>query len=157
MSWKDSAQWTAENKARIQLARKRDWLEAGACRGLDPEIFFPERGEDERPAKKICRACTVRTECLTYALDSAEKFGIWGGTSERQRRRLRAERLRANPRILKQPKPADGPMNHPPIPTPHESRTEDAPSEEAQRNLQNARQTSQNDRASDVRREVTQR
>jgi WhiB family transcriptional regulator, redox-sensing transcriptional regulator len=92
MSWKDSAHWRAENEARLRLLRDRVWLESGSCRGLDPDVFFPERGQDERPAKRVCRTCPVRQWCLTYALDAGEKFGVWGGTSERQRRLMRAAR-----------------------------------------------------------------
>jgi WhiB family transcriptional regulator, redox-sensing transcriptional regulator len=95
MSWKDSGHWLAENAARIRVLRNSEWLQAGACRGLDPATFFPERGEDERRGKAICQTCSVRTECLTYALDAGEKFGIWGGTSERQRRTMRARRRSA--------------------------------------------------------------
>lgn len=68
------------------------WREHGACRGVDPNIFFPERGESCVEAKAICAGCPVRGECLDYALDLGEKFGIWGGTSERERRRMRPTR-----------------------------------------------------------------
>ena len=139
MSWKDSAHWKAENEARIQVARKRDWLEAAACRGLDPAIFFPERGEDEKPAKAICRTCKVRTECLIYALDSGEKFGVWGGTSERERRRLRAERRteRSGSRTpLERDHQAPHPMNEGTEHAPYQAnenddRTDDVRSEDA--------------------------
>jgi WhiB family redox-sensing transcriptional regulator len=69
-----------------------DWQARGACRGCNPEIFFPERGESTREAKAICRGCGVREECLEYALAAVEKFGIWGGLSERERRRIRRQR-----------------------------------------------------------------
>jgi WhiB family transcriptional regulator, redox-sensing transcriptional regulator len=59
---------------------------------VSKHIFFPERGEDERPAKRICGTCPVKGFCLEYALAAGEKHGIWGGTSERQRRNLRRER-----------------------------------------------------------------
>ncbi|MBV8980855.1 MAG: WhiB family transcriptional regulator [Acidimicrobiia bacterium] len=51
--------------------------------------FFPVRGEEARPAKAICARCLVKDQCLAYALDNGDKFGIWGGLSERERRRLR--------------------------------------------------------------------
>ncbi len=62
------------------------------CMGVDPDLFFPERGASTREAKEVCRGCVVREECLEYALDNGEKFGIWGGMSERERRRLRRVR-----------------------------------------------------------------
>lgn len=69
-----------------------EWMSRGACQGLDPTLFFPERGEDVAQAKAVCRACDVRSECLQYALDAGERFGCWGGTSERERRRIRSGR-----------------------------------------------------------------
>ncbi len=64
----------------------------GACAGVDPELFFPGQGEDASAAKAVCQTCPIRTECLDYALDNAEKHGIWGGMSERERRRIRRQR-----------------------------------------------------------------
>jgi WhiB family transcriptional regulator, redox-sensing transcriptional regulator len=68
------------------------WQEYANCLGVDPDLFFPERGASTREAKEVCRGCVVRNECLEYALRHAEKFGIWGGMSERERRRLRRQR-----------------------------------------------------------------
>ncbi|MBA2336901.1 MAG: WhiB family transcriptional regulator [Acidimicrobiia bacterium] len=68
------------------------WQDLANCRGADPDLFFPERGASTRTAKSICRQCSVRTECLEFAITSSEKFGIWGGLSERERRRIRRER-----------------------------------------------------------------
>ena len=68
------------------------WQDLANCRGADPDLFFPERGASTRTAKSICRECTVREECLEFAIVSSEKFGIWGGLSERERRRIRRER-----------------------------------------------------------------
>lgn len=70
----------------------RSWAALGSCLGLDPDLFFPERGASTRDAKAICHGCVVRTECLEYSLLNGEKFGIWGGLSERERRRIRHER-----------------------------------------------------------------
>jgi hypothetical protein len=70
------------------------WRSLGACRGADPAIFFPERGDSTIEAKQVCAGCPVRGECLDFALDLNEKFGIWGGKSERERRRMRAPRRR---------------------------------------------------------------
>jgi WhiB family transcriptional regulator, redox-sensing transcriptional regulator len=70
----------------------RGWLARAKCMGVDPDLFFPERGASTREAKEVCRGCVVRDDCLEYALDNGEKFGIWGGMSERERRRLRRAR-----------------------------------------------------------------
>ena len=64
------------------------WQERALCAETDPEAFFPEKGGSTREAKRICAQCEVRVECLEYALESDERFGIWGGLSERERRRL---------------------------------------------------------------------
>jgi WhiB family redox-sensing transcriptional regulator len=64
------------------------WMLHGACRD-DPDLFYPDRGGDIRKAKRICRGCPVRQPCLDYALERGERFGVWGGLSERERRRLR--------------------------------------------------------------------
>jgi WhiB family redox-sensing transcriptional regulator len=74
---------------------ERRWQERANCLGVDPDLFFPERGASTREAKAVCGSCEVRPECLEYALDHAEKFGIWGGLSERERRRLRRQRALA--------------------------------------------------------------
>jgi WhiB family redox-sensing transcriptional regulator len=71
---------------------ERGWQERANCLGVDPDLFFPERGASTREAKAVCRGCEVRVECLEYALQHGEKFGIWGGLSERERRRVRRQR-----------------------------------------------------------------
>ena len=65
------------------------WQTDSLCAQTDPEAFFPEKGGSTRDAKKICTSCEVKTECLEYALQNDERFGIWGGLSERERRKLR--------------------------------------------------------------------
>jgi WhiB family redox-sensing transcriptional regulator len=70
-------------------AEEHDWQERALCAQTDPEAFFPEKGGSTREAKRICAGCEVRAECLDYALAHDERFGIWGGLSERERRRLR--------------------------------------------------------------------
>jgi WhiB family redox-sensing transcriptional regulator len=65
------------------------WQDRALCAQTDPEAFFPEKGGSTREAKKICLGCEVRSECLEYALAHDERFGIWGGLSERERRRLK--------------------------------------------------------------------
>ena len=65
------------------------WQERALCAQTDPESFFPEKGGSTREAKRVCTQCEVRSECLEYALAHDERFGIWGGLSERERRRLK--------------------------------------------------------------------
>ncbi|MGO2658746.1 WhiB family transcriptional regulator [Mycetocola reblochoni] len=65
------------------------WQVDSLCAQTDPEAFFPEKGGSTRDAKKICQSCSVRSECLEYALENDERFGIWGGLSERERRKLK--------------------------------------------------------------------
>ena len=67
------------------------WQADALCAQTDPEAFFPEKGGSTREAKRICEGCEVRSECLDYALANDERFGIWGGLSERERRKLRRE------------------------------------------------------------------
>lgn len=66
-----------------------DWMLEARCLDADPEAFFPEKGGSTREAKRICAACPVRDECLEFALANDERFGIWGGLSERERRRAK--------------------------------------------------------------------
>jgi WhiB family redox-sensing transcriptional regulator len=75
-----------------KLLQPVDWQVHARCNEVDPEIFFPERGGSSKAARAVCNKCTVRSQCLEYALNNKEQFGIWGGTSERERRRLRRER-----------------------------------------------------------------
>jgi WhiB family redox-sensing transcriptional regulator len=74
------------------------WRDRAACRGTDPDLFFPERGESADPARKICARCPARQPCLAYALDNGITHGVWGGLAERERRVLRVPRQRASRR-----------------------------------------------------------
>ncbi|HOQ22329.1 WhiB family transcriptional regulator [Microbacterium paulum] len=65
------------------------WQADALCAQTDPEAFFPEKGGSTRDAKRICTTCDVRDQCLEYALQNDERFGIWGGLSERERRKLK--------------------------------------------------------------------
>ena len=76
------------------------WQERALCAQTDPEAFFPEKGGSTREAKRVCLSCDVRQECLEYALAHDERFGIWGGLSERERRRLRRQRAQDGRRIV---------------------------------------------------------
>ena len=68
------------------------WTEEANCKGAEADLFFPERGASTRKEKAICMACSVQPECLEYAIENSEKFGIWGGMSERERRRIKRQR-----------------------------------------------------------------
>jgi WhiB family redox-sensing transcriptional regulator len=65
------------------------WPDDGACKGHTPDLWFPPRGAASTKAKQICNSCPVKTECLTHAMQHGERFGIWGGTTEEERKRLR--------------------------------------------------------------------
>src|SRR5438309_111487 len=73
----------------FDVAEEQEWQEDALCAQTDPEAFFPEKGGSTREAKRICQGCDVRAECLEYALAHDERFGIWGGLSERERRKLK--------------------------------------------------------------------
>ena len=77
------------------LQSDRGWQSKANCMGVDPDLFFPERGASTKEAKEVCRGCVVKDECLEFALRNSEKFGIWGGMSERERRRVRRARALA--------------------------------------------------------------
>lgn len=74
------------------------WRLRAACRGTDVHLFYPGLGESTAEAKAVCAGCPVRSECLEYALDAREVFGIFGGTSERERRKIRRQRAAATRR-----------------------------------------------------------
>lgn len=91
-------------RAVVGLADNReladDWQDYANCLGVDPDLFFPERGASTKEAKEVCRGCPVKEECLEFALQNVEKFGIWGGLSERERRRIRRQRSEAARSVL---------------------------------------------------------
>ena len=68
------------------------WRQRGACRGLDPEVFYPSSDEDAGEAKSICGTCAAQEQCLEYALGNRETDGVWGGATERERRRILRQR-----------------------------------------------------------------
>jgi WhiB family redox-sensing transcriptional regulator len=71
------------------------WRDLGACRGLDPGVFYPETDEEAAAAKAVCGQCDVRAHCLEHALTRREKQGVWGGATERERRRIIRQRRRS--------------------------------------------------------------
>lgn len=69
--------------------RNLHWQDLARClEVIDPDIFFPERGGSDRGARKVCASCPVRVACLRYAITNRERFGIWGGTNEKERQTL---------------------------------------------------------------------
>lgn len=70
-----------------------EWTEQALCTQVDTgDLFFPEKGGSTREAKSTCARCEVRAECLEYALANDERHGLWGGVTERERRRIARER-----------------------------------------------------------------
>lgn len=98
----DAAEWSTQDAAFLEtgvwpgvsLDDEMAWQRDAACRGSDPALFFTERGESTAEAKAICAGCPVRAECLEYALETDQRHGLWGGLSERGRRRIRNARRR---------------------------------------------------------------
>lgn len=87
------------------IVTEERWIADAACRGMDPSVFFPNRGDPATGARETCAICPVTTACLDYALRVGEKAGVWGGLSERQRRQLRRELRMGTPARVK-------PINH---------------------------------------------
>lgn len=82
----------------ITIFNDQPWVGEAVCTSVDPEIFHPEKGGSTKEAKIVCAACPVATLCLQWALDHDERFGVYGGYSERERRRIkRGEILRPLP------------------------------------------------------------
>lgn len=71
------------------------WRQSAACRGVDPEIFYPDSEEEAEAAKSVCGQCDVRETCLEFALANREREGVWGGATERERRRLLRQRRKS--------------------------------------------------------------
>lgn len=92
------------------VMERAEWVQHAACRGVDTNLFFADRGESTKEAKAICAGCPVREECLTFSINNGEHFGVWGGLAEHQRRRLRrklngAEERSVDPREPRLPCP----------------------------------------------------
>lgn len=88
-----------EHKYKMRVAstkRELAWQDEGLCKETDPNLFYPETGDNAKPAKSICRSCPVQLMCAQYAIDNKEEFGIWGGLSAETTKRLRR---RGNARI----------------------------------------------------------
>jgi WhiB family redox-sensing transcriptional regulator len=74
----------------LRVPARMPWKDKGACRTADTKLFYPGVGTNGAEAKAICKSCPVMTECREWAIPN-EKFGIWGGLSERERRNLRTD------------------------------------------------------------------
>jgi WhiB family redox-sensing transcriptional regulator len=81
----------------LMSTRELAWRDLGACKGLEPAIFYPDPEDDTEAevAKVVCADCRVRTTCLEFALVHREKEGVWGGATERERRRIIRQRRRS--------------------------------------------------------------
>ncbi len=79
----------------LQQLDETKWFDLGACRGLEASIFYPDDEDSASSAKSVCESCDVQTPCLEYALTNREKAGVWGGASERDRRRIVRQRRKS--------------------------------------------------------------
>lgn len=68
-----------------------DWYVDALCPQTDPEVFFPSEGQSGRAAKTVCATCPVRSQCLDWAMENCELFGVWGGVSSKDRQKMRRE------------------------------------------------------------------
>jgi len=83
------------DRSKELIALNQTWRQQARCRGVDPDIFFPVSDDDADDAKAICATCPVRQPCLEWALSTREKSGVWGGLTERERRRLVRQRRKS--------------------------------------------------------------
>lgn len=85
---------TPANPLRMPSREEVAWQDWGMCSQTSPDAFFPEKGQPNAAAKRVCASCPVQPECLEYAIVHEERYGVWGGTSERARRQMIAARRR---------------------------------------------------------------
>ena len=86
---------TIELREDVNSLMNLSWRQRAACRGVDPDIFYPVSDDDAGAAKAICAQCPVREACLEYALVNRERDGVWGGATERERRRIVRQRRKS--------------------------------------------------------------
>jgi WhiB family transcriptional regulator, redox-sensing transcriptional regulator len=91
MPWPGRAACRTADPELFFAGEPEDWRDQARCAETDPELWFPERGSNSLRAKRICAQCEVRAECLDYAMEHDEIFGIWGGLGETERRALRRQ------------------------------------------------------------------
>lgn len=77
------------------IDRPETWRDQALCAEVDRDWFFPEKGDNWGSAKRICALCPVKAECLEDALENNEEWGIWGGTTDHERREIKARRREA--------------------------------------------------------------
>jgi len=92
----------------LNITTSPEWMTGGVCAQVDPELWFPEKGGSTQQAKALCACCPVRPECLAYALAHDERFGVWGGASERDRRRMKRTTTRPQGASVRAPDPRTG-------------------------------------------------
>lgn len=79
---------TPDGLIELVLPAQPEWVRDALCAQTDPDLFFPDKGGTTKPAKQICARCPVAEQCLADALERHDRYGIWGGLSERDRRRI---------------------------------------------------------------------
>ena len=72
----------------LNIIAPPEWTTDALCAEVDPELFYPETGLPNRDAKRVCSRCDVRAACLAHAIANRERFGVWGGTTAWERRRM---------------------------------------------------------------------
>lgn len=87
---------------RIQIQADTEWMASGNCRTVDPSTMFGEDAHEVKLAQEVCEGCVVRITCLDYALTTRQDHGVWGGISERGRRKILRERNRARQQVRQQ-------------------------------------------------------
>ena len=92
----------------LNITTPPEWMTDGVCAQVDPELWFPEKGGSTREAKQLCARCPVHPECLAYALANDERFGVWGGASERDRRRMKRTPSKPQGAPVRVPDPRTG-------------------------------------------------
>jgi len=96
MSARTSLQWSDGAAGPLLAgAEPQNWRDLALCTEVDAELFFPARGEAPRDAKRVCALCEVSAQCLDFAMEHDIRFGVFGGMSEMDRRKLRSKRARA--------------------------------------------------------------
>ncbi|HEY2101459.1 MAG TPA: WhiB family transcriptional regulator [Pseudonocardia sp.] len=91
---------TTHEPVRIRRAAPEPEWADGSCAETDPEIFYPDKGGSTREPRVVCGRCSIRPECLEWALATDQRFGIWGGTSPEERKAIRRSRAAALKKLL---------------------------------------------------------